>query len=336
MKRNTGAAVQPRVTRLDVEQLRLITKVARMHYIHGDRQATIAEKLDISQASVSRFLSLAEEQGIVRTVVVPPEGLHPDLEERIVQATELDAVYVVDVPGHRSGIASALGTAAARCLAEEFHDAKIVGFTSWSTTLREMAHQLETRGKSATTHVVETLGDLGSPLLQHEAALATSQVAKALHAEAVFLRTPGVAVSEALRAAALADTHNNKAMRLLDKLDLAFVGIGPADFHGPLEEGDNFFTAEQLAAVRDAGAVGQLHQRFIDASGKAVQTHLDDLVMGITLDQLRQARRRIAVAGGVDKHQAIAAALNGRWIDVLVTDVNTAQFLLSQNLKGNP
>ena len=113
------------------------------------------------------------------------------------------------------------------------------------------------------------------------------------------------------------------------KLPIAFVGVGPADFHGPLEEGDNFFTAEQLAEVRKAGAVGQLHQRYIDANGNPVKTDLDDKVISITLSQLRRVKRKIAVAGGAAKHQALAGALAGKWIDVLVTDVNTANYLMA-------
>jgi DNA-binding transcriptional regulator LsrR (DeoR family) len=335
MKRNS-ITTPLRVTRLDVEQLRQITKVARMHHVQGERQATIAEKLGISQASVSRFLAMAEEQGIVRTIVVPPEGLYPELEESLCKNFGIEAAYVVDLTARESGVSMVLGSAAARCLTDVFENSPTVGFTSWSTTLREMARNLERSSGIGVKRVVEMLGDLGSPLLQHEAALATSQMAKALNAEAVFLRTPGVMANEDLRKIALADTHIQTAIKLLDRVDVAFVGVGPAHFHGPLEAGDNFFTAQQLASVRAAGAVGQLHQRFIDKDGKAIATDLDKLVVGITLDQLRNARRRIAVAGGPSKHQAIAAALAGKWIDVLVTDVNTANHLLSTAPKANP
>ena len=162
-----------------------------------------------------------------------------------------------------------------------------------------------------------------------DAAAIEPNAAQAFQAEAVFLRTPGVMKSAALRDAALADVHVQKALRMLDELNIVFVGIGPADFHGPLEENDNFFTAEQLAEVRKAGAVGQLHQRFIDSEGQPVRTPLDDLVIGISLAQLRDAGRRIAVAGGASKHKALAAALAGEWIDVLVTDVESANHLLA-------
>ncbi len=323
-----------RFARLDMQQMRLITRVARLHHMQGLRQAEIAETLEISQASVSRFLALAEEQGIVRTIVVPPEGLYPELEEELAVTYGLQAVYVVDVTARESGIELVLGAAAARCLSSELKGGPVLGLTSWSVTLREMARQMEPRKASGIKRVVELLGDLGSPRLQHEAALATQQVARVFDAEPVFLRTPGVMPSAELRKVALADVHVQAALKGMEQVDVALVGVGPADFHGPLEAGDNFFTAQQLAEVRALGAVGQLHQRFINARGEAVATPLDERVIGITLEQLRKVRRKIVVAGGAAKHAALAAALAGKWIDVLVTDVNTANDLIDRTTKG--
>lgn len=323
-----------RFTRLDTQQMRLITRVARLHHMQGLRQGEIAETLDISQASVSRFLALAEEHGIIRTIVVPPEGLYPELEDGLAAAYGLQAVYVVDITARESGVELILGASAARCLSTELKGGPVLGLTSWSATLREMARQMEPRGASGIKRVVELLGDLGSPRLQHEAALATQQVARAFDAEPVYLRTPGVMPSAELRSVALADVHVQSALKLMDKVDVAFVGVGPADIHGPLEPGDNFFTAQQLAEVRALGAVGQLHQRFINAAGEAVSTSLDQRVVGITLAQLRKVRRKIAVAGGVAKHEAIAAALAGKWIDILVTDINTAHHLMANTRKA--
>ena len=328
MRRSPPAAATRRFPGVDIDQLRLMTRAARMHHIEGERQTEIAEKMGISQAGVSRLLRMAEEQGIIRKIVVPPEGLYPDLEDGLIAAYGLEQAYVIDTGSTEDGIGQILGAAAARCLTEVFAGGPVLGFTSWSTTLREMARLIEPH-LSGVKHVVETLGDLGSPMLQHEADVATLQIAQAFDAEAVFLRAPGVLPSRELRDAAMTDTHIRKALRQLDDVDTVLVGIGPADFHGPLEASDNFFTAEQLAAVRAAGAVGQLHQRFIDSKGNPVKTPLDDLVIGITLDQLRNARRRIAVAGGAKKHEALAAALAGKWIDVLVTDVSSANYLMA-------
>ena len=43
--------------------LRLMTKVARLYYEQGLRQAEIADRLDLSQSRVSRLLKQAEKEG---------------------------------------------------------------------------------------------------------------------------------------------------------------------------------------------------------------------------------------------------------------------------------
>ncbi len=108
------------------------------------------------------------------------------------------------------------------------------------------------------------------------------------------------------------------------------MGVGPAGLHSSLRVGDNYFDADQLRGLEDLGVAGQLNQRFIDLDGRPVATPLDDLVVGVTLEQLASARRRVVVAGGSTKHAAITAALRGGWVDSLITDVATARFLAQQ------
>ncbi|MCV3256238.1 sugar-binding domain-containing protein [Escherichia albertii] len=46
-------------------------------------------------------------------------------------------------------------------------------------------------------------------------------------------------------------------------------------------------------------------------------------------EQIRKIPEIIAIAGGQEKHAAIAAALKGRWVTTLITDAGTARYLLS-------
>ena len=311
------------------ERLRLTGVVARLYHVHGVRQREIGSRLGMSQARVSRLLHQAAELGLVRTVVSVPVGLHPELEEAIESIWGASEVHVVDVGSGDQSLATALGHAAARQLADSLADAATVGFTSWSTTLQAMASAMQEQPRTGTRHVVEMLGDLGSPTLQHAAARSTQEMAAAVGGEPVFLRTPGVAATPALRDAAVRDVHVGRALALLDGLDVAFVGVGPPDVHSQLNAGDSYFSPAQLSAVRLAGAVGQVNQRFLDASGRPLPTPLDDLVVGVSLYQLAAARRRVVVAGGPEKCESIAVALRGGWIDVLVTDRDTAIHLVS-------
>lgn len=315
------------------EQLRLMVLASRLYHVHGLRQKQIGERLGISQARVSRLLQRAEAQGLVHTVLAVPDGLRPELEEELERRYSVLEVHVLDVAGD-ADLARSLGQAAARYLSGTAFTADVVGFTSWSRTLQEMALALPPAARPAARVVVEMLGDLGSPVQQHAAARATQTMARALGAEPVFLRTPGVVATAELRTSTLADPYVQRALGLLDTLDVAFIGVGPAAVHSQLSAGDSYFTPEQLAEARAAGAAGQVNQRLLDVEGRPLQTPLDDLVVGSTLAQVRAARRRVVVAGGPDKVSAIATALRGGWVDVLLTDVETAVALLGWPAAG--
>jgi DNA-binding transcriptional regulator LsrR (DeoR family) len=305
-------------------------KVARLYHTHGMRQTDIAERLKISQSRVSRLLSQAEDADIVRTVVAVPPNIHAELEEAVEGKYAVGEVHVVDVvSGDPAELNRDLAHAMATLLQDSTLEAPTMGFTSWSQTLRMMVEALQTL-RTRTEHVVELLGDLGPPELQHDAARSTQRLASLTGAQPVYLRVPGVVPSTEIKDFLVGrDAYTRRALELLDHLDLALVGIGACEVDPALRSGDNFFTHEQFAAMRERGAVGEVCLHFLDADGNPVPGDLDDLVVGVTRDQLRSARRRWAVAGGARKHQAIRAALTGGWVDVLVTDTTTAEGLVA-------
>ena len=156
---------------VSTELLKAMSVAARMYYVQEIRQRDIAARLGVSQARVSRLLSQAQEFGVVRTMLRIPEGLHPELEEQIEQGYGVQDVHVVEVPAGNEALPYALGWAAAHFLSVGILTGPVVGFTSWSTTLQEMASAFdETLPRSGVQHLVEMLGDLGSPALQHAAA----------------------------------------------------------------------------------------------------------------------------------------------------------------------
>ena len=334
-----GATMAIGAGRLDEDDrlghLRLVTKVARLYHTVGLRQQEIAERLGLSQSRVSRLLQAAHDSGIVRTVVVPPAGSYADLEDDLERRYAIQDAHVVDIGlADEAALLRALGAAVAAYLYEMQPAAKIVGFTSWSRTLREMVAALPPmRGWSA-THVVELIGDIGSPAKAHEAALATQRFASLVGVEPVYIRAPGVVASATLRAALLAqDPHLRDALAMLDHLDLAITGVGPLDVAEVLRGGSNFFSADQIDEVRALGAVAQINLRFINEAGEEVPSPIDDLVIGISLGQLRAAKRTLIVAGGTDKQEALRAALRGGWADMLVTDVSTAEWLVESDTR---
>ena len=317
-----------------LDQQRLMTKVAWLYHNRRMRQRDIAERLSISQSRVSRLLDLAVSTGIVQTTVVAPDGLHAELEEQLEQRYSLREAHVFDVGGGKesaeSELVDSLGQLVAGWLRAHPFEAEVVGFTSWSRSLRATVAALGPL-QSSVKYVVEMLGDVGPATSQHEAADATRQLAALTGAEPLFLRTPGVVPNRAVRETLLSyDSDARRVLALLDRVQLALVGIGTCEIVAPLVAGENFFTAEQFQYARELGAVGQVNLRFIRADGSPLESELDDLVVGVTLQQLVDADRVLAVAGGPSKYLAIRAALLGGWVNALVTDLETAEHLLAQ------
>jgi DNA-binding transcriptional regulator LsrR (DeoR family) len=312
-------------------QLKVLTRAALLHHHRGLRQVEIAEILGVSQARVSRLLSSAVEKGILRTVVKAPAGLDSHLEDQLEVALGISQAHVVEQGADLSEGLRNLGRALASFVEVLPLDKQVIGFTSWSRPLREFARVLDPLQKTSATRVVELLGDIGAPSYQHQATVATESFARKVGAEPVFLRTSGVVASPNVRAALLQhDPHVQRALKEMDQLDVALVGIGGCESSNPGEEADDFFSVAEFDEVKALGAVGQVNLRFIDAAGAPVKSRLDDLVIGVTLDQLRHTPLKVGVAAGQEKIEAIEAAARGGWIDVLFTDQATALRLIEQ------
>ena len=76
--------------------------------------------------------------------------------------------------------------------------------------------------------------------------------------------------------------------------------------------------------------MGDLLSHFMDKNGQLIAADLEDRLLSLSLDKLRQLDNVIGVAGGLGKTDAILAALRGQYLDVLITDEDTALRLLKE------
>jgi DNA-binding transcriptional regulator LsrR (DeoR family) len=90
----------------------------------------------------------------------------------------------------------------------------------------------------------------------------------------------------------------------------------------------NAFSEAELASLRSKGAVGDINLHFFDRRGQRLVTPLDGRVIGMELEQLKQVRRCVGIAGGEGKAEAILGAVSGGWVHVLITDELAARHLL--------
>jgi DNA-binding transcriptional regulator LsrR (DeoR family) len=311
------------------DEVRLMTKVARMYYTQSIRQAEITERLNIHQSTVSRLLKRAQQAGIVKISVTVPNGIHADLEEALESRFDLKEAIVVDsVNNNEDQIARDLGAAAAYFLEQAIKPGEVIGISSWSAALLEMINAMHPSKASTESKVVQILGGLGNPAAQTHATHLTQRLASLIGGSAILLPAPGITSSPEAKRVLMKESYVREATELFDHVDMVLVGIGAVEPSKLLASSGNVFSAQEQAQLQKQGAVGDICLQFFDAAGTPVKTPLSERVIGITLPQIKKARRVIALAGGKRKTNAILSALVGRWANVLITDRYTAKAIL--------
>jgi DNA-binding transcriptional regulator LsrR (DeoR family) len=278
---------------------------------------------------VSRLLKKAVTTGIVRTTVVTPRGVFAEVEDDIEQRYGLQEVVVADTgeDDDEVVITPALGAAAAYYLETTLTGGERIGVSSWSSTLLATVDSMRPRNSHECESVVQVLGGLGQPSAQARATHLVGRLVHVTGARAIYLPAPGLVTSAATRRALLKEASITQAIDAFPDITVLLAGIGSLKPSPLLRASGNAVSAEDEDQLRSARAVGDVCMRYFDAEGKPVKSHLDNRILGIDGPSLMRVPRRIGVAGGRRKHEAIRAALLGGWITTLVTDSATAAYL---------
>ena len=311
------------------DEMRLMTKIARMYYDQGIRQQEITGRLNIHQSTVSRLLKRARDINIVRISVAIPPGIFSETEEALEAKFGLREAIVVDAPDRDEERAVRdLGAAAAFFVESSVKPGMVIGISSWSRSLLAMVDSLHQCDCGRGGTVVQILGGIGSPDTQFQATQLAQDLALRIGATAVFLQAPGLVGSAAAGKVLNADPAVQRATKLFPRLDVALVGIGAVEPSKLLASSGNVFSPAERKELMNLGAVGDICLRYFNERGETVTSPLMDRVVGIGLDALAKAKRVVGIACGVRKVPAIYAALKGKRINVLITDRATADRVL--------
>ena len=321
-----------RYTRPVDGQVRLLTKVARMYHERGVRQAEIASALNISQAKVSRLLKRAESVGIVRTIVTVAPGVYAELEEQLEDVYGLAEAVVVDVDtdADEAELLASIGAGAAAYLEATLSGGDRIGVSSWSQTILAMVDRMRPFTVRGATEVVQLLGGVGAPEAQSHSNRILGELARMLGAEPVYVQAPGVVADPAIRDSLLRDPSMQEVTRHWSELTMAIMGIGSIEPSDVLATSGNAFAAEEREGLLAQGAVGDICHRIFRADGTLVRGELDDRIIAIPVENLMRIPRRVGIAGGARKLEAIHGALAGGLVTTLVTDLRSAEALAAR------
>ncbi len=314
----------------EAQNMRLLVRVAKLHYEQGLKQNEIASRYSLSTSKVSRILKRAADMGIVKTVVQVPDGIHAQTEQELEEKYGLSEAVIVDVSGSHAEVLANLSIAAANHLENTLFSPTIVGVSAWSETLMSVASCLGLSRSIPISKVVQLDGGAGHTEAQMQAVRMLDRFVAVSGGQPIVIPAPGVASSHAMHEALLHDPIVKAAMDEWAEIQVALLGIGAIHRSAILRRSGNYASRDDVDHLVSQGAVGDICLRYFDADGASVSSDFDSRVVGMTLEQITAIPRRIGIAGGNDKTPAIRAALRGKLLTSLITDIGVARALLNE------
>ncbi|ABR73556.1 DNA-binding transcriptional regulator [Actinobacillus succinogenes] len=313
-----------------LDEKRLLAKIAKLYYDEKMKQTDIAKSLNLSQSFISRSLTKCIAEGIVQINVIPPPNIFLDLEQILQKRFALSQVIIVDSDEHdnEEQIQRAIGSAAAYYLQVTSQPNQLIGISAWSDTIRAMVDTMMPLNIKA-KGVVQLLGGVGING-NVQANLSTYTLAQKLNCPAYLLPSQNISSTDEVsyKNELLKNPEVAQVIELFDTIDCAIIGIGRLEPSASLKKSGIYYNSCMKEKLKSKGAVGDICLHYFNNDGTPVLSNMEDPAIGIDLEKLKKCPKVIALAGGIEKAEAIKAALIGGYIDILVIDKLTAQLLL--------
>lgn len=296
-----------------------------LYYVAGRTQDEIAAAMGISRQSAQRLVSLAVAEKLIKVRLDHPIAVCLELGEAVKRKYGLRQVEIVPSdPGSESattGLAEAGAAEIERWLKQP--DPLILAIGT-GRTLRAAVDQLPPM--ACPQHRIVSLTGNISPDGSAAYYNVIFSMADAIQARHFPMPLPVLVSSRAERDLLHQQALVIPTISLGAKADVTFVGIGEMGHQAPLEV-DGFLQPEEMEGLLAAGATGEICGWIFDANGQLLDNPVNERVASIPLPS-RDTSCVIGIAKGKRKYAAIRAAVKGRFVNALITDEDTARYLL--------
>ncbi|MBR7797371.1 sugar-binding transcriptional regulator [Virgibacillus sp. AGTR] len=311
------------------EERRQLVKIANLYYEDNWTQEQIAKKLTVSRPIISKSLQKAKDLGIVEFYINDETVQTVSLEKRLESEYNLkDALVIPSVDKKPELTLHSVGRSAAYYLSKNMKDIQSLGI-SWGQTLtslvKEYPYELRENMK-----VVPLEGGMGRKKVEIHANQLAYELAKKMGGECSFLYAPAIVESEELMNRLRSMEDISEVIEEGRNVDMAVISIGNPYEHSTLKS-VGYLEEEDVKELKKLGVVGDMGFRFFDQDGKPVHLPRDKRVVGLSLDDLKQIKQVVAVVAGNYKADSLLGMLKGNYIDVLITDDETAKTIIQKS-----
>lgn len=308
------------------EKLSFLAELSTMYYELNMTQAEIADRLSTTRFKVSKLLQEARNKNVVQITINQPIERVYDIENQLKDRFNLKEAIVLDnkVLPYEETLYT-LGKLGAEYLDNIITENSIIGVL-WGTTMFNLVKNLKPRKKLPIT-AVQILGAAAKDNPIVDAPELIRQIASAYGGKYKYLYAPLYIDNDYARKALIQEPFINDTLFLANKADIVITGIGTIDALTSSTLWSNYLAKRNELSKQKA--TGCVFAHVFDIDGKEVNVDINQKVIGVDLDTLRQVEYKVGIAAGKFKAEAILGALRGKYINVLITDDRTATKVLS-------
>lgn len=295
----------------------------------------MARQLGVSRSNISRMLTSAKQQKVVRFEIDYPAVRNHSLESAVQErfaSTRLASALVLEVDADAVGVGALLAVCrgASEWLSGVLRNGQTIGL-SWGRTIQTLVESSHFDGRWD-VNVVQLSGEASMDPARSGHDM-VRDLAKRIRGRYSYFNAPGVAPTREVAASLARSPLVAAALRQARAVDLAVIGVGTFD-----QESSRLFlrevaeaSAEELAEAEAKGVIGQICGRFFDVSGSQVDIALTERVLSIDLPDLRRIPSVAIVASGSAKAAALVSTIMGGLADVVIVDSLLARDLLAHS-----
>ena len=312
----------------DVRREELLAEVAILTYDQGLIQREVAERIGVSRSTVSRLLDEARRKGIVEVYINSPFRRSVRLQTELCDRFSLKEARVLTSDSLSYGeMLQRLGKSAAFYLRVLLKEDSVVGI-AWGTALHELVRAFRPLEGDTNIVIAQMIGSVGARNQDVDGANLAQEFARLVRGRYYGVHAPLVVETHQLREALMQERDVAEVLELARTADIAIVGIGSvvSGFSSLVRAG--YLHEENLPALRETGAVGDICAHHFDIYGQELSIDLNQRVVSVTLTDVKNIPLVIGIAGGKGKARALLGALHGDYLDVLITDSVAANELL--------
>jgi DNA-binding transcriptional regulator LsrR (DeoR family) len=303
---------------------RLRLRAAWMYFVEEMTQQEIAQRLGIGRVTVVRLLAAARERNEVKIVIGDRLAECVALERRLEERFGIGEAIVVPLSARGADATGPVSAAAGEYISSKVRSDMKIGVGWGRTLISSLAYMSERPVDNVS--VVSLLGGIMKARGFNPAEFAW-RFATLYQADCYLMTAPLVVDSPQTRATLIERCGLNdlfEMARTLDVIVTSAADMGP----NATSHRSHLISDDDRESLIKAGAVGDLLFNFLDADGHLVDHPINQRVMSVPLDILKQVPVRVLAAGGASKVRAIAASLKVLAPTTLITDQYAAAEVL--------